>query len=136
MFIFLFLLYDGNNSGLFCDTRRAVIVVNILSIVFAIRCLFTSSPCFTDRILAALIIVGLICNSLALIGSVRFNKTFVMVGLVWFCIDAVLCLVMFFDFIGAADALVCAYPHFFLLKEMSIGVLTEQPYPNEKLDCV
>ena len=130
------------NSGVCCDTRTAVIVVNIISLGFGMLGLITLSPHFAEPdvverfglILSALV-VGIICNSLALMGSIKFYKTFVMVGLVWYCIESILSLVLFLDFIGAAVGLAFAYPHFFLFKEIRSGIMSKQTYPNEKSCC-
>mmetsp|Transcript_29729 Transcript_29729/g.71986 ORF Transcript_29729/g.71986 Transcript_29729/m.71986 type:complete len:179 (-) Transcript_29729:108-644(-) len=128
--------------GVCCDTRTAVLIVNIISIGFGLLGLITLSPHFAEPdvvekfgLIVTALVVGIICNSLALYGSLKFNKTFVMVGLVWFCIESILSLVLFLDFIGAAVGLAFAYPHFFLFKEIRNGVMTTQTYPNEKSCC-
>jgi hypothetical protein len=117
-------------------------VVNIISLGFSLLGLISLGPHFREPdvverfglILSALII-GFICNTLALYGALKFKKTFVVVGLVWFCIESILSLVLFLDFIGAAVGLAFAYPHLFLFRELRSGVMSPQTFPNEKACC-
>jgi hypothetical protein len=104
--------------------------------------LITLSPHFAEPdmierfgLIVTTLVIGIVCNTVTLYGSIKFKKTFVMVGLVWFCLEAILSLVLFLDFIGAAIALSFAYPHFFLFREMRNGIMTPQSYPNEKSCC-
>lgn len=128
-------------SGCCCDTRTAVIVVNIISLGFACLGLVSLAPRFDQPalerfgLLIAALVIGIICNALAIYGAFAFKKTFVMVGLVWFCVEAILSLALFLDFIGALVALVFAYPHLFLFREMRQGIITPANYPNERACC-
>ena len=85
-------------------------------------------------LMMAAFVIGIICNALGLFGALKFKKTFVMVAAVWFGIEAILGLVLFMDWIGAAVALCFMYPHVMLFRDMQKGIMTPERYPNEK-DC-
>jgi Flp pilus assembly protein protease CpaA len=127
-------------SGCCCDTRTATIVVNAISLGFAGLGLVSLAPQM-DRpgferfgAMMAAFVIGIVCNVLGLYGALKFKKTFVMVAAVWFGIEAILSIVLFMDFVGAAIAVCFLYPHIMLFRDMHRGIITPETFPNEK-DC-
>jgi hypothetical protein len=114
--------------------------VNIISLGFAALGLVSLAP-EMDRpgferfgMMISLFVIGVICNSLGLYGSLKFKKHFVLVAAVWFGIEGILSLVLFMDFVGATIAISFLYPHIMLFRDMQRGIMTPETFPQEK-DC-
>jgi hypothetical protein len=114
--------------------------VNIISLGFVALGLVNLAP-ELDRpgferfgLLVSAMVIGVICSTLGLWGSMRFNKTGILVAAVWFGIEAVLSIVLFMDFVGAAIAVCFVYPHVMFYRELQNGIMSKETYANEK-DC-
>jgi uncharacterized membrane protein len=141
-----------------CDVRRAVIIVNIINVVFASLGLVTmgglmvaTSQNYDDdevqaamttfneanlsmAVLITLIAVKLVANGLGIYGAATYNIWMVGISLVVYCIDFVMGLVAA-NVIGLVIACVFDYPHFFFIKEVRSGIMSEANYVNEKQSC-
>ena len=143
--------------GCCCDTRRAVIVVNIISMSFAAIAIFSLSMVTSDgyasqfdddEVQAALneidgtsvgvaigiTCLGIICSAAGLFGAFKFNNIAIMVAAVWYCAECIRSLV-FYNLGGAIMAGFFAYPHFVFYQEMKKGIMTPANYPNEEQCC-
>lgn len=128
-------------SGFCCDTRTAVITVNIISLGFAVLGLASFAPNM-DRpgferfgLMISALVIGVICSSLGLFGALKFRKTFVLVAAIWFGIEAIMGLVLFMDWIGAVIGVFFMYPHIMMFRDMQKGIMTRERYPVEKECC-
>jgi hypothetical protein len=145
-----------------CDVRRAVIIVNIISASFAFIGLVTmgsfmaatsasSSVTYDDDevqeamaafneaslsmgVAIALIAIRMIANGLGIYGAVTYNIWLVGVSLLVYCFDFVMGAVTG-NLIGLLMAALFAYPHFFFIKEVRSGIMSEANYVNEKQSC-
>ncbi|KAG7353621.1 hypothetical protein IV203_002976 [Nitzschia inconspicua] len=133
--------------GCCCDTRRAVIAVNIVSISFyGLGILATSLVTVAaankdqyddDAVVAALgevdgakiglslglIVVGIVFNGIALYGASTFNKTAIILGGMWYIFEAVRS-VAYLNIEGAIMAAFFAYPHAVFYYELKGGIMT------------
>ena len=140
-----------------CDTRRAVIVVNTISISFAVLSILMvvtlTSKNFVDRldddqtleelgtldenavfltnILALACIACCICG---IYGAAKFNRLFVFGGAVWYGLDIVRSIV-FFDILGLLLACGFLYPHVIFIYEINQRIMTPGNYPMEDRCC-
>jgi hypothetical protein len=139
-----------------CDVRRAVIVVNCISIgilVLGMLTILTVSlvdpNSFTDDsvkatfdqfdaksagIACAIMLVQMLFYAMGVYGAIKFNEGFVIAALVAyiviFVVDAIA-----LNIGGILLNGFFAYPHFYFIKEMRDGIMTEENYPNEKQSC-
>ena len=127
-------------SGCCCDTRTACMAVNVISLGFAALGLVSLAPQL-DRpgyerfgLLIAAFVIGIICNTLGLWGSLRFRKIGILIAAIWFGIEAVLSIVLFMDFVGATIAICFLYPHIVFFRELQNGIMSRETYADEK-DC-
>jgi hypothetical protein len=143
--------------GCCCDTRRAVIVVNIISMTFAALAIFSISMMTSaryaaqfddDEMQAALdeldgkvvgmtigfAVVGMICNAVGLYGATKYNNLGIIVASLWYTAECVRSLV-FLDIAGAVMAGFFLYPHVVFYQEMNKGLMTPVNYPNEEQCC-
>jgi hypothetical protein len=143
--------------GCMCDMRRAVIIVNIISLFFVTIGVFTfsvlSSSKFQDEFddnddsqkgfdeldrwrgaLIAIIVLSFIIHISGIVGGVRSSRRMVLVPGVWLSLG---CLVNLLTLnIGAA--VVCclfAYPHFIFFREIQMGIMSTENYANERQSC-
>jgi hypothetical protein len=151
---------DGRQGQLFCgcccDMRRAVVIVNVMSICFALlgiamyhllsRDGFIEN--FDDDItkyeLEAIsnykgraILFGLVsvlCSLIGLCGAVQYNRRMVILAAVYYCIS-MLTKIVPFDLSGMLMAGLFSYPHFVFIKELDNGIMTAENYPNEINSC-
>ena len=140
-----------------CDVRRAVIVVNLVSIGLLLFGLVgmivvkknVSAMEFTDDAtktameefaalpLAPLIagfVVPIVMDAVGLAGAIIYNKWMVGVAGVFYCVLIVFDLLQL-NVPGVIYNAFFAYPHFFLIKEINMGIMTKENYPNEKFSC-
>lgn len=82
----------------------------------------------------SILVVGLICNSIAIFGAAKYNKIAIIIGAVWYVFDAIHNLV-FANLGGAIMAVFFAYPHFVFWSEMRNGIMSSETYPIEKKCC-
>lgn len=144
--------------GCCCDTRRAVIVVNIISLALASLAVLSlavlSSEKYAaqfddDEMQAALdeldgvavgvsigvAVLGMLCNAAGLIGAFKFNNIGIIVAAIWYAAECLRSL-FFFDLAGAIMAGFFAYPHIVFYQEMKRGIMTPGNYQNEEKCCV
>jgi hypothetical protein len=141
-----------------CDVRRAVVIVNIISITFAslgivtmVALMTATSASYDDDgvqeamtafneanlsmgLAIAMIAIKLVANGLGIYGAVTYNIWMVGVSLSVYCVDFVMGVVALNIFSMVMVALF-AYPHFFFIKEVRSGIMSEANYVNEKQSC-
>jgi nitrogen fixation-related uncharacterized protein len=145
------------HSGCCCDTRKAVFVINIVSIclyvlgVISIAALARASKQkqFDDDAVQAAMnnidgvkigfaigtyVVGMICNGVAIYGAAYFNKIAIIVGGLW-CVFEFVRSVTFFDVGSAVMAAGFCYPHVVFYYEMKSGIMSRETYPQEMHCC-
>ena len=143
--------------GCMCDMRRAVIIVNIISLIFVTIgvitfCVLFSSK-YRDRFdddddvqedfdeldrwrgaLIAILVLGFIIHISGIVGGARFSRWMVLMPGVWLSLGCIFNL--FALNIGAA--VVCglfAYPHFIFFREIQMGIMSKENYINETQSC-
>mmetsp|Transcript_5557 Transcript_5557/g.16483 ORF Transcript_5557/g.16483 Transcript_5557/m.16483 type:complete len:187 (-) Transcript_5557:369-929(-) len=143
-----------------CDVRRAVIIVDIIMIIFLTFITITillgyelvelaarEDDASEDTIETAnqlkhahigwiilyhlLQIVG---YAFAIQGAVKFNRKLVLAGFVVYCASFTMNLLVF-DLVGMLLTGFFAYPHFYLAKEIEENVMTPENYANELHSC-
>jgi hypothetical protein len=143
--------------GCCCDTRRAVIVVNTISITFAALAILSISLLTNDQYAAQIdddevkayldeidgaalgitigvAVIGMICNACGIFGAYKFHKIFTVIAGLWYfaeCIRAC----YFYDLPGLVMGASFMYPHVVFYKEVSSGVMSPASYPQEKQSC-
>lgn len=143
--------------GCCCDTRRAVIVVNIISLAFAALAILSIAMITSDKyaaqidddaVIAALqemdgakigmtigfASVGMLCNAFGIYGATRFNQWAVVVAGSWYVVELVRSLV-YLDLGSAIMSGFFAYPHVVFWHEMRKGVMTPVNYSQEETCC-
>jgi hypothetical protein len=142
--------------GCMCDMRRAVIIVNIISLIFVTIAFFTfisySSSKFRDQFdddnaqksfdesdnwrgaFIAVIVLSFIIHILGILGAVRFSRWMVLVAGIWLGLGFLSCL--FTLNIGGVVVLgLFAYPHFIFFREIQRGIMGTDNYANERQSC-
>jgi hypothetical protein len=143
--------------GCCCDTRRAVIVVNIVTICLAALSILMIKTFTSEKFLASLdddanreawasiegeavgfnIVLGLLamaCSISAIYGAIKFNRIFVLIGAIWFGLDAIHSII-FKDIGGFLMSAFFCYPHVVFYREISDGIMTPGNYPKEEKCC-
>jgi hypothetical protein len=142
--------------GCCCDMRRAVFIVNVMNICFALFGIAMYSVLSRDGFsenfdddmtvyeldaisdykgrAIAFGIVSVICSLIGIYGAVRYNSWMVIIAAVYYCISVTMKIVPF-DLSGMLMAGVFAYPHFVFIKEVNNGIMTAENYPNEIHSC-
>ena len=143
-----------------CDMRRAVIIVDIISVVFVALGLLTftvgvqilsnlptdpNNPTSGEEIqktvgsipiglVIAMGVVKILCYVVGIQGAISFTSWMVQVALVCYVIDFFLNAWQF-NIFGMVLIAFFAYPHYFLVQEMKSGIMTPDNYPNEVQSC-
>lgn len=149
---------QGHNCcGGCCDTRRAVIIVNIVNAcivgfglmgVLAVKNAANSNMYDDDEMAAALadfenapvgmaiglMVAQIVASLCGIAGGIKFNVILTAVAAVAYSILTV------FGLIGGNIAGLIyngffLYPHVMFIQEMRKGIMTEANYPNEKHSC-
>ena len=143
--------------GCCCDTRRAVAVVNAISMCFAALAILSiallSSDAYAaqfddDQVVAAVnkidgaavgmtisfAAVGMLCNASGIFGARWFNKWAVMIAGSWYLVELLRSLA-YFDIGGAIMAGFFVYPHVIFWQEMRKGIMTPATYQQEEQCC-
>jgi hypothetical protein len=143
--------------GCCCDARRAVIVVNVISMCLhtlaIISVALMSSAVYASDVdddeyqyalseidgkslglTLGVLVIGIICQAAGIYGAVKFNKIGATIGAVWHAMECIRSIV-FFDIGGAIMSGFFCYPHVVFLQEMKSGIMTPENYPNEKVCC-
>eukprot|EP00980_Cylindrotheca_fusiformis_P016546 scaffold4961_cov80-Cylindrotheca_fusiformis.AAC.2 len=150
--------------GCCCDVRRAVLIVNIITIcsnllltffVFIGAQLVEGNPsAYTDQMQAdvsdedlktemtvleivTVVVVGVSCilHAFGVSGALKYNSTHVKVAAVSYGIALVLNLFNF-NLVSIAVGAIFLYPHIVLIKEIKSGVMTPYNYENIQACCV
>jgi hypothetical protein len=141
-----------------CDMRRAVIICNMIMILFAFFGLAglelvktqikaeeemgddaakETSAAMKDFPLGWLIFwmfVQCACYCLGVLGAISFTQWQVMVALACYAIAFCINLATF-SIGGIVMSGFFAYPHVFFIKELKAGIMTPENYPNEVQSC-
>lgn len=143
--------------GCCCDTRRAVIVVNFVTICLAALSILLITTFTSGKFLESLdddetmaawgsveggavgfsIVIGLLamaCSVAAIYGAIKYNRMFVLIGAIWYALEAIRCII-FFDIVGLLIAALFCYPHAVFYQEVSVGIMTPGNYPKEEKCC-
>ena len=146
-----------------CDMRRAVIICNFIMIILVVfKIIFWEILGWAAQVdmdadddsvkeageqlstlligfLVFVAIVQVVCYGVAIYGSISFNQTMILVGLVCYCMMIAWHLITYTDFITfivqISLSLGFAYPHYFMYKEMKDQIMTPENYPNEVQSC-
>jgi hypothetical protein len=140
-----------------CDTRRAVIVVNIISMTFAALAVLSVSILTNDQYAAqfdddevqaaldemdgaalgitiGVAVIGMICNAFGIFGAYKFHKISTVIAGLWYfaeCIRAC----YFYDLPSLVMAAFFLYPHVVFYQEVSKGIMSPASYPQEQRSC-
>jgi len=138
-----------------CDTRNAIIVVNVISICFYLLAIISFSLIANDTLnydddqvqnvmdtldgtkiglTISIFVVGLFCNLTAIFGAVFYNRIAVTIGALWFLSETIRSL-CFYDIYSAMMAAGFFYPHTVFFFELKNGVMSRENYPKEKVCC-
>eukprot|EP00980_Cylindrotheca_fusiformis_P021871 scaffold8707_cov69-Cylindrotheca_fusiformis.AAC.1 len=148
--------------GCCCDTRRAVIIVNIISLSFAALSVFTLSMLASNRgannfdddeiqdafdaiggstafgigigIAIGIAVVGMICYACGIYGAYKFHKVFIIIAAVWHSANFILNIVSL-NVGGAVMTGFFLYPHVVFYQEVSKGIMSPASYPQEQQCC-
>eukprot|EP00934_Nitzschia_sp_Nitz4_P000532 Nitzschia sp. Nitz4//scaffold453_size6330//1117//1662//NITZ4_009178-RA/size6330-processed-gene-0.13-mRNA-1//-1//CDS//3329552269//532//frame0 len=139
-----------------CDTRRAIIIVDTISIIFAVLLIagwgaFTS-PAFEEKFDDDVVLKDLnklqniswvayvYCSlsalfcAIGIFGAVKFNPWLVLGTSIWYGLSVV-CNIVAFDIGSTIFSILFAYPHVVFYTELKSGVMSEETYPEEKYSC-
>jgi hypothetical protein len=151
---------DGKQGHLFfgccCDMRRAVVIVNVMNICFALLGIamyyLLSRDGFSENFdddltkyeleaisnyksrAIAFGIVSVLCSLIGIYGAVQYSNWTVVLAAVYYCISGLTKIVPS-DLSGMLMAGIFAYPHFVFIKELNNGIMTAENYPNEIHSC-
>jgi hypothetical protein len=139
-----------------CDVRRAVIIVNLVSIGLAVvglmgiaaltqmdenmfdddevKTALTGLDGTSMGVASAIIIFRMMFNCLGIYGAIQYRQYYVIAALVAYVVAAFVSL-WNLEIVGAVVSLLFAYPHIFLIKEIRNGIMSEETYPVEKQSC-
>lgn len=144
--------------GCCCDTRRAVIVINIISMSFAFLALLSLTLLTTNADFASqldddevqvfmdemdgtsiglsigVVVLGILCNACGIFGAYKFHRISIIVASIWFVVEMIRACV-YFDMFGIVMAGFFLYPHIVFYQELSSGLMTQESYPNERQCC-
>ena len=143
--------------GCMCDMRRAVIIVNIISLTFVIigmiAFIVVSSPKYREQYddhedaqedfddldeyrgaIIALLIISFFIHISGIVGGVRFSRWMVLMTGVWLSLGCFFNL-LGLNFIAAVVYGLFAYPHFIFFREIQMGIMSTENYTNEAQSC-
>jgi hypothetical protein len=143
--------------GVCCDCRRAVIIIDLISIILAIIAIsfaahvernpedyedengdstieWYKNEDVTFGALLAYSLVGILLLVIAMTGAVYFIGCSVWFGLVYHLLSVVGSLIML-NPVGIILGILFAYPHAVLINEIKRGVMSEARYPIESHSC-
>jgi hypothetical protein len=135
-----------------CDVRRAVIVMDLVMIAFLLIDVFgialfsvRQEPLEDDELQAALekthggveiflFVLEIILLTVTIWGAVTFSAPKVALGFAVFGIGCVMSLIEF-NLPAVVTSGLFAYPHYFLYREITTGIMSEENYYNEEQSC-
>lgn len=144
--------------GCCCDTRRAVIVINIISILFASLALISLTMLATKEDLASQFdddevqaflgemdgatiglsagtaLLGIVCNAFGLFGAYKFHRLSIIVASIWYAVECIRACI-YLDPFGLLMAGLFLYPHVVFYRELSNKIMAPESYANEKYCC-
>lgn len=145
-------------SGCCCDTRKAIFVVNLVSLCLyglgllsfwalaaaqkqagqkdddAVQAALSEVDGVKIGLTIATLLVGMVCNGVAIYGASNFNRIAIIIGGSWYIFEVVRS-IAFFDAGSAVMAAFFLYPHVVFYWEMKRGIMTRESYPQEKHCC-
>lgn len=141
-----FCLSWSRGSGCCCDTRRAVLVVNIVSLsMYTLIFLLLgfdyplderwSSGDKKEMILdIAELVTGISCTAVGIYGASNFNRIAILVAGIWYTFESVGAIISI-SLVGVILGALYLYPHCVFYWEMNKGVMSRETYRNEKYCC-
>jgi hypothetical protein len=143
--------------GSCCDVRRAVIAVNVLNVLVLLLGIIvmiafqmaastmdydddntqTTMDAFANLALGLLIAICLVptvFSAVGIAGALLYNKWMAGSAGAFYCLSMIYN-VFQLNIFGLVLMGLFAYPHYFLVKEINQGIMTEQNYPNERFSC-
>jgi hypothetical protein len=142
-----------------CDVRRAVIIVNIVGLATngLMLIFFLAGASFLNQMASALdddqavsdahstldfgavgivtySIVHMAAQGIGIYGAIHYNQLMVGLCFVFYVISFIVSGVQV-SIVGLVINGFFGYPHFYFLKEVRSGILSEETYPTEKQSC-
>jgi hypothetical protein len=130
-----------------CDVRRAVIVVNLINatlITIAMISISFTKYMYNENyhgyygingIERTLSVLRIMTSVVGILGALYYKIYLVGFAGTMYAVDSILALLGFNLFPHLIISLLFAYPHYFLMKEMNNGIMTEENYHNEEHSC-
>ena len=148
--------------GVCCDTRRAVIIVNLVNIGLTAIALFgiafakanveniqnnadqidddelmATLEGFNDLPLGTIIAVAILriaASACGVAGAYFYNIWLVGISALAYVLEFIFSLIGL-QIDGAVIAALFAYPHYFFIQEVRKGIMSKENYPNEEHSC-
>jgi hypothetical protein len=145
--------------GCCCDTRRAVIIVNLVMLCFNLLTAVSfiagvelmeavASQADDDQVIeagkelqsipvglfVALTILQAVFYVFGIMGAINYTKWMIICAIVGYVLSFAVQLFQL-NLLGMFLSGVFAYPHFFFLSEMNKNIMTPENYPNEVQSC-
>jgi hypothetical protein len=142
-----------------CDTRRAVIIVNLVMLCFNLLTALSfvagveimeaaAAQADDDQVIeegkelqsipmglfVALIFLQAVFYVFGIMGAINYTKWMIICAIVGYVLSFAVHLLQL-NFLGMLLSGVFAYPHFFFLSEMNQNIMTPENYPNEVQSC-
>lgn len=141
-----------------CDMRRAVVIVNAVNLVVVISAMVsflvtrnasqnynnytddsvrTAMQQFSAQPIGLFIAIQsfqIVCSILGIVGALKYNIYLTGIAASAFCFQFVMAIVGF-NIEGLLYAGFFAYPHYFFIKEVREGTMSQENYPNEEMSC-
>jgi hypothetical protein len=143
--------------GFCCDTRRAVIIVDIVNLVLLLIGMIivvvahnnvnpddynddntkTQVEKFQDMplggFLAYAIVFMLLCVA-GIVGANKYNVYLVGIAAVAYCVSFIFSIIQL-NYLGMIVAILFVYPHFVFIAEVRKGIMSDENYHNEEMSC-
>jgi hypothetical protein len=145
--------------GYCCDMRRAVAILNILTITWALLgFILFKFPLFESSVAAAdvdddktsyaadnknkesfdfffILSPAIVLPAFGLWAAIRFKKYMICLLAFWYTFDFLLCLIIF-DYVGATVSGIATYAHVVFYSQLDHGIMTVDTYhANERHSC-
>jgi hypothetical protein len=114
-----------------CDTRRAVVIVNVVCLHLMAIDLFVVEHAG----LVVLTLVMMLCSILGIVGALRYNRYLVGAALLPHFVDIISMLIQPEYLWGLPITLLLIYPHVVFIKEVHDGIMTKETYAREQASC-
>ena len=145
--------------GCCCDTRRAVIIVNLIMICFnvlstlilitgidllvegaaqadddTVKNTATELKVFPEVLFVIWVCLQILFNVLGILGAINYSKWMIVATLLGYILSFIGNLLEL-NLAGMILSGFFAYPHYFFLSEMHFLIMTPDNYPNEVQSC-